>query len=570
MISQIHLQNYLLAKDIKLDLTNGLQIISGETGAGKSVLIGAIQTVFGASVNKEVLKNKNKAAYLEITFEVNKNKDLEQLINKYELDVIDNEIFFIREILPNSRTKSFINGRRVTISIMQEFQQVLIDYHNQRDHLKLLDTKYQLQLIDDFGGLENIRSDYSQHYMILQNMCKNYEKLVLKEKQNKEKQQLYLFQIEELTKAELKENEDKDLEKELHLLEHAEDIINLFNDFNHHIIEKEDSVYDQVNLSLTKLTRFAENDERIQKAIEFFYESLHNLENAIEYLRDTQQSIDLDEERLEQTQYRLSFLNGLSQKYQLPISEIIEYKKEIEQKNTQFSSLKEQIKELKKQINSQKRIVFEKSEFLTDKRKKNAKRIVDEIKKNLSKMAIPHANVEIQFDNFVTKENFYDSLSGLKNSGNDTVEIYFSANLGMPLQTLQKAASGGELSRFLLTIKKIISDKVDPKIVIFDEIDAGIGGKTAEYVGEFIHDIGRNQQVICITHLAQVASFANRHFSIEKISSTNETNIIVNQLSDNKRHHEIARMIAGENTENALNYAKELIKNKDCKENKKR
>jgi DNA repair protein RecN (Recombination protein N) len=563
MIKSVIIKNYILAEHIVLEFGHGLQIITGETGAGKSVLIGAIDIVFGKTADTGILKDKTKAAYLEVTIERKmKNSALDLLLTKNEIDTGEEEIFFIREIAANGKSKSFINDRRVSLNTMKEFREAIFDFHSQRDQLLLLNRNYQLEIIDKYGKLEELRFGFQIDYKELKKKIEELNVLKIEERENQERQKLYTYQFQEIEQLNLTEGEDERLQNELNLLEHAEEIAALSIEMEQTIYESENSIYDQMNSFLRQLMKFKTDTVFIEKAVVSIREALENIDEAASQMRNVRDAIDLDEERRNIVEERLNELNKLKQKYKLSLPEIINYHSEIQDKMERFSSLNQKIIQYENDIVQIRQYVWEKARLLSIHRQEAALVLQAEMQENLKKLAIPYAKIDIQFDKLTGEKDFINNLAEMSVFGNDSVEIYFSANPGMQLETLENAASGGELSRFLLTIKKIVSDKIDSKTLIFDEIDTGIGGRTAEFMGEFIHSIARHHQVICLTHLAAVASYADEHFLVEKQVSLNQTAIVFRKVKELEKRHELARMISGESSLHALNYAEEILNKK--------
>ncbi|MBT4331870.1 MAG: DNA repair protein RecN, partial [Candidatus Cloacimonetes bacterium] len=328
------------------------------------------------------------------------------------------------------------------------------------------------------------------------------------------------------------------------------------------IYEKENSVYDTISSYISQLTKFKDDNKNIMEAVSYLQDSSANLGNSINSIREVQNVIEVDSSRLEYVQGRLTEINTLSVKYKRNIAEILEYRNSIQLQIDSYSSGKKEIVELNDEITKELILLNKLAQDLSDKRKSAAIYFEKEIVANINKLAIPDAAIKFQFKTLENSFGNEDSLSGFNETGKDAVDIYFSANKGVKLQPFRIAASGGELSRFLLAIKKILSDRLDRRTIIFDEIDSGIGGKTSELLAEFIHDIGKFHQVLCISHLPQIASYGDRHFSIEKISGSNNSEVKVKILDENERRVEIARMLSGSDTELALRHADELINNK--------
>lgn len=561
MLKSLLVENFIIVEHLNLEFKDGLQILSGETGAGKSILVGAIQLSLGGIVRAGMLFDKSKVANIETCFKVDpENKALFQLIEKYEIEAEDNEIYFRKEISISLRGKSFINGRRVSNSIIKEFNAVLLDFHGQRDQQKLFDVEYQLELLDKYGDLEDIRNSYQHKYQELLQKTDKLKKLRSKEKEQLEKMKLYEYQLNEINSFDLKESEDVNLQQEMHLLNHAEEIIKTSANLEYEVYEQENSIYDAINNFIFQLANYEKDNQSIAKAVISLRESANNLEEAVEQIRDIQSSIDLDQDRLEHVEERLNEINKLKMKYKMELPGIMEYSIKIESDLTSFSSYSKNIKILEEEIINNLKNLQIRAEKLSSKRKKAAKKLEKELEQNVRKLAIPDASFQIKFD----KERIESvlSINDFGINGIDSLEFYFSANKGKEVQPLKDSASGGELSRFLLAIKKILADKLSSRSVIFDEIDTGIGGKTADLLGEFIADISKYHQVICITHLAQIAAYANSHYAIYKKASKQKTVVDIMILNSVDRKKEIARMFSGSDTDIALQYADEIINKK--------
>jgi len=417
--------------------------------------------------------------------------------------------------------------------------------------------------LDKFGNLVSERDGFEKNFKEIQSKIKELEKLLEQEKVAQERIELYEYQIGDLEEINLKIGEDEKLQNELNLLNHAEAILNHASLLEQEIYEKENSVYDIINSFVHKLSNFEDDNSHIKKTISSLQESLGNLDDTISEIRQVQNVINLDSLRLEEVEERLNAINSIKAKYKKNVPEIMDYCSKIKDEIFSFTSVKKKILKIHQEIDKNSKELLKKANVLTKKRKEAAKILEDEIKTNIHKLAIPDARIKIRFDKEIIEKKCNNDLSGLTYSGQDKIEIFFSANIGVKMQPFKFAASGGELSRFLLTIKKILSDKLDKKTIIFDEIDIGLGGKTAELLGEFIFNISKFHQVICITHLPQIASYAKDHFLIDKKSGMNLTEVEIKKIDKTERKQEIARMLAGSKTELALKHAAEILSLKE-------
>ncbi|MBC8416662.1 MAG: DNA repair protein RecN [Candidatus Cloacimonetes bacterium] len=560
MIKSLRIDNFIIVEKLLLDFEKGLQVLTGETGAGKSIIVGAIDVILGGPVRPGMVYDESKPAYLETVFDIDKeNKPLTNLLGKHDIDLSENEIFLAKEIASNLRGKSFLNGRRITNPVVKEFREVLLDFHSQRDQQRLFDTEYQLEVLDKFGNMMPQREKFGNKFRETEQKIKDLIKLEAKEKELSEKVNLYHYQVDEIEKMQLKNGEDSNLQTELNLLTNAEDILNQAVQMEQIIYENENSVYDIINGFISQFSRFEEDNPHLKNAVSSLHESLANLDESISQIREVQNIINVDSTRLEEVQERLDSINSVCLKYKRNVPQILEYIQFIKKELASYSSNQDKIKQMQAEIENDVSCLRNMADELTESRRKAAARFEEEIESNIKKLAIPDARIEIKFDNEYRDKEITNKLAGLNATGQDEIDIFFSANKGVKLQSLRFAASGGELSRFLLTVKKILSDKLDSRTIIFDEIDAGIGGRTADLLADFIHNIGRFHQVLCISHLPQIASYADRHFAIVKKSGAQASQVEVSVLDKNEKREEIARMLSGSTSELAIKHADEII-----------
>ncbi len=559
MITHLRIRNFILADNVELDFSKNLNIISGETGAGKSIIIGAINIILGQKIKSGILRNKKENAILEASFKAD-NNDLNGLLQKYDFEPDENdELFITREITPNYKSRIFINGRRVTNQIVKEFREKLLDSHSQRDQILLFDKSYQLKLIDNFGSLSSYYEDFKNSYDSLKKLILKRDKLVEQDKLVSDKINLYKYQMNEIEEADLKIGEDKELEDELNLLSNSEELINIAEEMKQQFYESDSAIYDQLKLYFIRLSGFNQNNEylsEILSKLENILEEIQEISTASEYFENT---INRDPERMIEVQNRFNSINELKLKYKMNTEEILKYYEKIKTEISGFDSLIDEIETLNVEIRKLEKSVILKAEKLSEERKKSAKKLKKEIEKNIKLLAIPYAKFEVEFKKNINPTPISEQLQNIGNSGADSIEFLFAANQGLELQPLKNAVSGGELSRMLLSIKKITAEKLSERTFIFDEIDSGIGGKTADFVANFIKDISKYHQIICITHLPQIAVKGNKHFLISKENLQSLTEVRVNHIKDSNREKEIARMLSGTITDVAMKHAKELL-----------
>ncbi|MFA5498318.1 MAG: DNA repair protein RecN [Candidatus Cloacimonadia bacterium] len=562
MIKSLRIKNFILVRDLDITFSEGLNILTGETGAGKSVIIGALDLILGQRVRGEVLFDKTKPAYLETVFCINtdRKEGLSESLKDY-LDEDENELIIIREISPDGSNKSVLNGRRVPLNFIRSIRDELIDFHSQRDQIKLFSNNYQLDILDTYGDLIQKRNEYSAIYQQTKSKLKKLNNLEEERVRNEERKQLYEFQINELEEANLKIEEEQTLQSELDLLTHAEDILNDCGEMKQLFFEDELSLLDKVRNYKIRLERFSKDSPIIKEVIQYFQELVNSFNEIQSGLIRIEDSIDLDKGKMEEIEERLNLVLRLKDKYRMELPELIQFLENMRETLYNYNSGIEEIEKLKGAIHLQVKDLLKRASELSLDRKEASKLLREDILDDISKLALPESDFKVGFSAEEIKWE-EDSLSlpyGLLESGVDKIDFLFSANRGMDLQSLKQSVSGGELSRLLLVFKKVLAGKLDTFSLIFDEIDTGIGGATARKTGEFIGEVARHHQVICITHLPQIAAIEGKHFLIEKGVEGMFTEIKVRELKEAERKEEIARMLAGDKSEAALKHAEELL-----------
>jgi len=563
MILRIKFKNFVLIKDLELDFHSGMNVITGETGAGKSVLVGGLNLVLGGIVRGNYFYEKDKNIYLEVDFTIdNNNTQLLNLIDKYCIELEDQELFFVKEINTNGKTVSFINGRRVTNSIIKEFRDVLLDFHSQNEQLNLNEPDYQLQILDAYGKLDKLRQEVSACYLEWQKEKHKLRDLIKKDKDLAEKTKLYEYQVAELEAMNLHLGEIEELDHEYKVLINADRIITLSQEVVQEVYEEENSLIDRFSSALNKLSEFSDDLTQINTACEFFNDAKALIEDGISSLREVEDVVFLDQERLQLVEDRIRSIEDIKSKYHLNSVELLlDYYQEINEFLLNKSALTNDILKQKESISLLETKLLKLADKLSLQRNKQANSLKAEIEANIENLSLPNSKVRFSFNNIPDEYK----LKEMTETGYDKINLLFSANLGVDLQPLKESASGGELSRMLLALKKILSDKLNPRTIIFDEIDVGIGGNTALYIADYIAKIGDKHQIICITHLPQVAAKGSTHFKILKTIHDKKTEIVIHQLTNPERELEISRMLAGTTSKTSLKHAQEILNHNNYK-----
>ncbi len=557
MFCSLHVKNFAIIDDINIDFSKGMTVLTGETGAGKSLIIDATHLLLGMRLTNKVVRSGTTKAIIEGVFE-GYNSYVKDLLTEYGIDELDDqELIIRREITENSKSTARINGVLVTLSQLEKIGNNLIDIHTQNDTKKLFDNHNYLEFIDndECSSLLEIYLEKRKNY---QHNLKKYQELV--QTINSSEQQLdYLkYQFEELKNASLNENEENSLKEELDYLNNFESINQYLNDikseFNSHNIN--DSLYEIMN-TLNKLANYNEKYQELASRItDTYYESL-DIEESI---NDDLDKLDFDDGRFNEINTRLQQLNELKRKYHLDINGLIDLRNKLE-KQIELNDNKDiLLDELKEKLSDSYNELVLVSKKLSNLRIKQAKQLKEAVIKTLKDLMLERVNFEIVF-----KPVAYlgiDKSDIFKTNGVDNVDFLISFNPGQPLEPLSKVASGGEMSRIMLALKVYLTKELGLSTIIFDEIDSGISRNVAYVVGQKMQEISTNCQVLAITHLPIVASFANQHLYIEKTNTDDDLTIVnVKSLNEEERIKELAIMLSPNTSdyESVYAIAKDMI-----------
>lgn len=549
MLQQLSIKNYALIEESTIHFPEGYVVITGETGAGKSILLGALGLVLGNRADSDALYDKTKKCVVEALFNVS-NLQLEELFATHDID-FENETCIRREINADGKSRAFVNDTPVTLAVLKELSERLIDVHSQHQTLMLNQHAFQFKLIDAFAQLKQPLINYSEDFSKYQTVKKQLSELKAKEAQLKKEQDFLQFQLDELEQFSPKEDELGELEKESEVLENAESIKQQLTTISELINGDHENVISKLNLLkpvLTQLSRYGENYNELNKRLNEVYIELKDIASESASLCD---DITADPERLQIVNERLDNYNRLLKKHSVANEkELIELWKDMEEKISVIQSFDDDVERMEKEMNALHKKLVAQAKTLSDQRKK----IIPEIEQNVSAMleqlSMPNAKFKIEL-----KEK-----TELGILGKDEINFLFSANKGSEFKDIEKVASGGELSRLMLCIKSLAAQKTALPVIIFDEIDTGVSGDVADKIGSILQAMGKNRQVISITHLPQIASKGTSHLFVYKEDHPTKTISKIKQLKNEERILEIAKMLSSGNPgEAAINNAKELL-----------
>jgi len=549
MLNRLFVQNYALIRELDIEFESGLTIITGETGAGKSILLGALSLILGSRADSTVLLDKDEKCIVEGTFSIIDN-DLKEFLESNELDW-EESTTLRREINPAGKSRAFINDTPVTISVLKELGEKLIDIHSQHQTLMLSDNSFQMNIIDSFAGTIKMKSDYRQLHSGYLALKKEFNGLKEKSDKNRADLEYYQFQFSQLDEAKLRPGEQNELETEQELLAHAEEIKSalslssaLFSDDGSSIL----AMLREVRTNLGKIREFLPDGESMLKRAESSLIELDDLAREIQKLED---SIEADPARLSFVNERLDILYSLFQKHRVTdLSGLLEKKDEIESLIRSISGSDERLADIEKLMNERIVELTSLAAAMSEKRRSVLPDIEERITGLLQQLGMPNGRFRISMT----------ELREFTPSGIDQADFLFSANKQIAPENLAKTASGGELSRVMLSLKSLLSQNNNLPTIIFDEIDSGVSGEVADKVGQILSRMGKYMQVVNITHLPQVASRGNKHYHVYKDDTDDATFTRVKLLSYDERILEVARLLSGsEITETAMKNARELL-----------
>jgi DNA repair protein RecN (Recombination protein N) len=554
MLSFLKIKNIALIDELNLEFSTGLNLLTGETGSGKSIIVDSLSALTGERISSDLIKSGETEARIEGLFSINSNKELQEICDESGVE-IDDEIIVRRELSATGKNRIFVNNQLVTQNFLRKIGTHLVDIHGQGEQATLFNQQTHLEILDEYAEIENLRekaTDNFRHFSAIQNELKS---LHSDEAQKLQLLDVLQFQVKEISKANLQPVEDEQLEEEKRRLNNSEKLSKLSD-------ESYDLLYEAESATLTTLEKIV---RRVRELSEFetsfqdYLESLDATEALLEDLafaiRDFRGSLDFSPERLDEIENRLAEISRLKRKYGGSIESVSAHLKESEERLSRIEDASLTERELQKKLEKAKQSYLKVALDLHDKRVKSAKKFEKNVEENLKAVSLEKARFEVRIIADETDDKSFTA------KGLDYVEFYFSANVGESVKPIAKVASGGETSRLMLILNTTTNLTTGGKTMVFDEVDAGIGGRVAEAVGLKLKELSKNQQVLCVTHQPQVASFATHHFVVSKETVGNKTKVFIKELDENSRIEEIARMLAGEKiTESARNHAKEMIK----------
>lgn len=549
MLQKLSIQNFAIIEQSEIHFTNGFNIITGETGAGKSILLGALSLILGNRADKKAILDNSKKTVIEGFFKIDE-KQFQHFFQENDLDFEETSIVR-REISASGKSRAFINDTPVTLEILKQFTSQLVDLHQQHESLSITTRAFQREVIDQYAHCTKQTEDYYTKYLEYQSAKKQLEEKLDLEKKNQQESDFLTFQVNELEEANIQKGELEQKEQQLNYFNNIEEIYSGLGSvqtlFNH----DEVGIIQQLKTALIELQKVQTLDSNFSELWNRLNSTTIELEDIANELEPNELDDSIDEEELITLQERVNLIHRILDKHHVHSEDALFEKQEQLQNQLQsFSSLTEEIQQLQQKISKLEKELHQLGDELSKLRKKEIPTIEQKSLELLLQVGMPKASIKIHQEK--TKE--------LQPYGKDNLEFLFSANSGMHPQSLKQVASGGELSRLMLVLKSLIADKTTLATMIFDEIDTGISGDVARKVGQLLHTLAEHHQIISITHLPQIAAKGNHHLKVYKTFDNNKTLSNVKQLTNKERQHEIAEMLSGANpSEASLNAALELL-----------
>ncbi len=557
MLSELSIKNFAIIDELHVSFNEGLNIISGETGAGKSIIIGAVNLLLGDRAASEMIRTQADAATVEALFDIAHNEFLREKVRQMGFDV-ENEIIIRRVISRTGKNKALINGQMATLSNLAAVGEFLINICGQHEHQVILNNETHIDILDEFGGCESLRNKYAEAYNEYQRIKAQREKLEALRRSGEEKAELLKFHLKEIEDVACGIDEDKALAEEKKVLVNVRKLADAAR-------EAYDLLYGEAGCVIEKLKDVQDRIKEIKKIDTRYELSEADVENSFFTLQETALSLRnygknlfFDPERLAAIDDRLEMINRLKRKHGGSLEGVFQKKQEMERELLLVSNVEDELHKLEQGESAVAVRMRQRAQELSQLRAQAAGKLKEAVDREIHALNMPHASLEISFQRSAAGAD--PATYGPR--GGDELEFYLTANVGEEPKALNKIASGGELSRIVLALKNVLSHAGAVGTIVFDEVDSGVGGATAEIVGRKLKEVSASHQVICITHLPQIACYGDSHLQVAKKIAAGRTTTIVNKLNAEQKIEEISRMLGGVDlTEMTREHAREMLKN---------
>jgi len=556
MLTELKIRNFAIIDELNVSFGAGLNVITGETGAGKSIIIGAISLLLGDRASSDQIRTSEDAAEVEALFDLTGQEELREKLAGMGCGS-ENDLVIRRTISRSGRTRVYINGTLATLALLSSLSESLVHICSQHEHQVILHADNHIDILDEFGGLLPSRRSYEVLYSEYQSRKSRLAELRSLNRKKQEREEFLGYQLKEIRDGEIKPGEDAALLEEKKLLSNAQKLMDYASTSYDVLYGREGSVLGALRGALQNIREIKTIDPSLKASPEDLDAVFFQLEDAALALRDYVKRITFDPERLAWIEERIERLGRLKRKYGGTLEGVLMTARDLEAELKTMASVDEEIAALSQEIASRRAVLLEQAGGLSSRRRKAAAEMKEAIEGEIRALRMAEAQFEAVF---AEPEQDPEGAPLLTAKGVDGVEFYLSTNVGEALKPLNRIASGGELSRIILAMKKVLARTGSVGTIVFDEVDSGIGGATAEIVGEKLRDVSRHHQVICITHLPQIACFGDSHYLASKIVSGERTNSRMEILSDEERLREVTRMLGGvEVTDKTRDHAREML-----------
>ena len=551
MLQQLYIRNFTLIDELDIELRPGFSVITGETGAGKSIILGAIALLLGQRADSKTIKQGSDRCIIEAHFDLTRYQ-LKPFFDENDIDYDASDCIIRRELTAAGKSRAFVNDTPVALSLLKELGDMLVDVHSQHQNLLLGKQDFQLEVIDTIAQDQALLNEYQQTFAAYHEKQRQLQALQEEMERNKQNLDFLQFQYEELTNVQLVEDEQEKLEQQREMMTHSEDIKTALYEANQHLVADEQGILSRLRKSLSAIHTITKVYPTSEEWIERMESCQIELKDIAQDVEARLEDIDFNPAELERINQRLDKIYDLQKKYHAEtIAELIQQRDELKRQLSQIENSDEALASLQNELDVLKKKCLQQAETLTKLRQKASKEIERQMRERLVPLGMPNVRFEVKVNK-----------TELHKSGQDDIAFLFSANTSSPLQPISQVASGGEIARVMLSLKAMISGAVKLPTIIFDEIDTGVSGKIAERMAEIMKEMGANdRQVISITHLPQIAALGTTHYRVSKEETATGTTSKMQMLSNDERIHEIAQMLSGSDiTAAAIQNAKELLK----------
>jgi len=564
MLQELFVKDFAIIDSLNLSFMKGLNILSGETGAGKSIIVGALGLLMGGRASTELIRTAKDEAVVEAVFDVSDYADIKDMLLSWGIEIGDNQLIIRRTISKTGKNRIFIGERLATIQMLSQIGGRLIDISGHYSQQLLLQAERHVDILDAFGEVLMIREQYQKLYSTFQEKARELKSILTKEEQRAKRRELLMFQNEEITKSQLASGEEEKLLKEKRIFLNAKSLYEKTYGVYAKIYEDDSSSLTSLKRNLRELEEAAEIDSELKPYKENLETVLISLEDTAFSLRNYAEKIQVDPERLDALEVRLDEIHRLKRKYNGSVEEILTYQKDIQKELEGIEGSSKKTEELRRKLAEYAEKLWILAEQLSEKMEKAGRMLKKEVEEELATIGMKKSCffTEIKKERKTAFDSPESAIQGLNSCGMDSVEFFISTNLGEEPKPLSRIASGGEISRIVLVLKKILAGNYHVPTLLFDEVDAGIGGAIAEAVGVKLKEISESHQVLCITHLPQIACFGKYHYSVSKTMRNGRNVTCVELLDDKARLNEISRMLGGKNiSEKTRVHASEMLRN---------